>query len=99
MQRQAACLPYGPQVARIPAQTALGFANYSRTSDPRDTILQIGIPRSGRLSFRSLAEAVILNPNPVSVEVSLRSYELNGQAQAILSDALKWMEFNPVNLR
>ena len=83
----------------IPAQTALGFANYSRTSDPRDTILQIGIPRSGRLSFRSLAEAVILNPNPVSVEVSLRSYELNGQAQAILSDALKWMEFNPVNLR
>ena len=84
---------------RIPTQTALGFADYPRTMDFRDSILQIAIPRSGRLSFRSLAEAVILNPNPVSVEVALRSYELNGQAQAIVSDVLKWMEFNPLKLR
>jgi len=84
---------------RIPAKTALGFAVGPKTADLQDRILQLGIPRPGLPSFRSLAEAVILNPNPVSVEVTLSSYELDGQAQLIVSDALKWMESNSVGLR
>lgn len=84
---------------RIPAKTALGFADCPKAADLQDTILHLAIPRPGLPSFRSLAEAVIRNPNPVSVEVTLGSYELDGQAQMIVSDALKWMELNPVGLR
>jgi hypothetical protein len=84
---------------RIPAKTDLGFADYPKAADLQDIILHLAIPRPGLPSFHSLAEAVIRNPNPVSVEVTLGSYELDGQAQMIVSDALKWMEANPVGLR
>ena len=83
----------------IPAKTTLGFADCPKATDLQDTILHLAMSRSGLSSFRSLAEAVIQNPNPVSVEITLGSYELDNQAQMIVSDALKWMESNPGGLR
>lgn len=81
---------------RIPVASALGFANHSKTADVLDTVLHLAIPRLGLPSFRSLAEAVIRTPNPVSVGVTLGSCELDAQEQLIVSEALKWMESNPV---
>lgn len=83
---------------RIPAQSTVGFAD-ARTSCPADTTLRMPIPRFGLPCFRSVAEAVILNASPVSVEVTLNSYEQNAEAQSVVSDVTKWMESNPVGLR
>lgn len=95
--RQTRIAPDGVTL-RIPRHSTVGFAD-TRTPCPADRILRLPIPRFGLPCFRSIAEAVILNASPASVEVTLSRYALDAEAQTVLSDVTKWIESNPVGLR
>jgi len=83
---------------RIPQKSHLGFAGCPKAENLQDVVLHLAVPRPGLPSFNSLAEAVLKNPDPVSMEVILSSYKPDAQAQLIISDALKWMESSPGDL-
>ena len=57
------------------------------------------MPRSGETSFRSLAEAVLLNATPIHLAISFTRLVLDEISQAMVTDALKWMHRNPVQFQ
>jgi hypothetical protein len=84
---------------KVPAQSAFGFGSGNHGTQANETSVGIGLPRSGPTSFRSLAEAVILNANPILLVVNFTRFDLDEESRAVASEALKWMHRNPVQFQ
>ena len=84
---------------KVPAQTAFGFGSGNRETPPNETSVGIGLPRSGATSFRSLAEAVLLNASPTVLAISFTRFDLGEESRAVASEALNWMHRNPVQFQ
>ncbi len=83
----------------IPAQSAFGFGRANHETEAKETTVRIALPRTGAPSFRSLAEAVLLNANPILLEISFTRFDLNEQSRDVASRALKWMHRNPLQFQ
>ena len=79
---------------KIPAQSAFGFGGGNHEKKANETSIGIGLPHSGAPSFRSLAEAVLLSTNPISLVVGFTRFDLGEESRSIASEALKWMRRN-----
>lgn len=83
----------------VPAQIAFGFGSANQGTETRGKTVRISLPRSVVTSFRSLAEAVLLNATPIRLSISFNRLVLDEPSQAVITDALKWMHRNPVQFQ
>jgi hypothetical protein len=84
---------------KVPTQTAFGFGGGNRETPPNERSLGIGLPRSGATSFRSLAEAVLLNASPTLLMMSFTHFDLDEDSCAVANEALNWVHRNPVQFQ
>ena len=84
---------------RIPSQTAFGFGSAAHWTGTPERTLNVAVPCVENMAFRSLAEAVVLNPEPILLQVSFARMGLDDRGQAVISDALLWMQRNPAQLQ
>ncbi|MBE0541766.1 MAG: DUF87 domain-containing protein [Verrucomicrobia bacterium] len=83
----------------IPCQTTLGFASTDQRTDVISRTLRFSVPRAEKNAFRSLAEAVVLNAEPVSLQVNFAGFTLDDLAQAGIRDAVDWIQRHPAQFR
>lgn len=83
----------------VPAQTAFGFGSANQGTEAKGKVIRIALPRSGATSFRSLAEAVLLNATPIQLAISFSRLVLDTTSQGVVTDTLKWMRRDPVQFQ
>ncbi|MEI8045132.1 MAG: TraM recognition domain-containing protein, partial [Verrucomicrobiota bacterium] len=84
---------------KIPEQSTFGFGSGHQEKQAIGTTVGMGLPRYGATSFRSFAEAVLLNASPILLVVSFTRFDLDEECRAVASKALRWMQRNPLQFQ
>jgi hypothetical protein len=76
----------------------VGFTNAQDNPNQERIHLSFALPLQSARAFNSLAEAVILSPTPILLNVRFNRFDLTPAARRQIADALSWVKRNPAAL-
>lgn len=82
----------------IPSQSTLGFGRAAAATALGQTV-RMPLLRLEKTAFRSLAEAVVLNPTPTVLSVRFGGFALDDPSRKVVAAALNWLRRRPASFQ